>query len=99
MPNVVVSPPTPWKVPLTTWEQMRAQVADRLRCSMRPHDVCGQTDEGPQPHAGDRTSESGVQGQAGWAGSGLHRHRHRTETGSARILAKPNIGVQPGWEG
>jgi hypothetical protein len=48
-------------------------VADRVRCTLAAHDVCGQAHARPWPDAGDRASEPGVQRQAGRTGRGLPR--------------------------
>ena len=60
-------------------------VVDGLRRSAMPHDVRGQANARPQPHAGHRPREPGLQGQARRFGSRLHWHCGRPEEGIAYL--------------
>ena len=56
-------------------------VADRLRCAVPAHPLRGQAHARGGPDAGRGSRQSGLEGQAGWTGGGLHRSRRGTEEG------------------
>ncbi len=63
------------------------------------HDVRGQADAQPRPHAGHRASQPGVPGQAGRAGRRLPRPRPRAQARAGHLHRERRHGRDRGGQG